>query len=73
MLYEEAVRRTRQKSPKNEEETVSGETVTVVVIEGDQKEPQFGDPRSMLVNFPQLTGKAGKMTDSGFRHVLFQW
>lgn len=33
MLYEEAVRRIWKKSPKNEEETVSGETLLVVVTE----------------------------------------
>lgn len=37
MLYEEAVRRIWKKSPKNEEETVSGETLTVVVTEGTRK------------------------------------
>lgn len=44
MLYEEAVRRTWQKSPKNEEETVSGETVTVVVIEGTRKNHNLVTP-----------------------------
>lgn len=44
MLYEEAVRRIWKKSPKNEEETVSGGTLAVVVTEGTRKNHNLVTP-----------------------------